>query len=140
MWVLHGSATSMPFALFEEMIARNIIDQGLFKALYTTFVGYWTKLLLGSVMSFQVNLEDSFSHLTLVRVPFTGRVPVQMVDLNISDIQWKTTSLLWKKQGSTQRRIEASSTPETTDETTRLTATNHNGRSSSGLLIVLSSI
>ena len=100
-WVLHGSATSMPFALFEETIARNIIDQGLFKALYyTTFVGYWRKLLLGSVMSFQLNLEDSFSHLTLVRVPFTGRVPVQMVDLNISDIQWMTTSLLCKKQGS----------------------------------------
>ena len=34
MRVLHGFATSMPFALFEETIARNLIDQGLSKALW----------------------------------------------------------------------------------------------------------
>ena len=47
MWVLHGSATSMPFARFEETIARNLIDQGLSKALYTTFVLILEEAIVG---------------------------------------------------------------------------------------------
>ena len=67
MGILHGSATSMPSALFEESTARNLIDQGLSKALYNILFGYWRKLLLGSVMSFQDYLEDSFSYLANAR-------------------------------------------------------------------------
>ena len=129
----------MPFALLRKRLPGISLTKDFLKRY--TFVLILEEAIVGERDVFS-RLPRGFGarHLTLVRVPFTGRVPVQMVYLSISDIQWKTTPPYFgKSRGAPRRRIGASSTPETINETHRLTAANHNGRSSSGLLILVSS-